>query len=610
MFIKKTSKSYKGKKYDNFLLVESVATEKGPRHKVICSLGALAPAPREEWLAMARKLESALAGQPSLISEPDRAVDKIVKQVETSYRRRSSVAGTVQNDEEIVEVRVDQVSVQEAREAGAQYVAHQIWNRLGMNSVLAEAGLDENARLLTEIMTINRLVAPSSEHAMPEWVKRTALPDILNADCSKLNDDKLYRNLDELHPKREKIEQQIAERERALFNLEETIFLYDLTSTYFEGECEANPKAKRGYSRDKRGDCKQVVMGLVLDGDGFSKAHEVFDGNRVDTTTVDEMLEALEKRVGKKEGATVIVDRGMAYEKNLKQIKDHGYHYIVGGLQTERFEHLEEFASPQGWEKVERGNGAKKTVVEVKISRSESGESHLLCKSEGRKQKDRAIRDKQDKEMLADLKKLQNRIAKGSLIDPSKINRAIGRLQERYSRVGRYYTIDYRAGDGGGLTWSENQEKRSQIEKLDGGYVIKTDRTDMTADQIWRTYTLLTRVESAFRTMKSPLMERPIFHQLAKRVEAHIFLCVLAFHLLVCIERMFLDEAIHTSWETIRNQLASHQIVTVVLPASNGDVLKIRRPTKPEKIHSDIYRTLRLSESIIEPIKKWISASH
>jgi len=605
VFIKKTSKSYKGKKYDNFLLVESVATPKGPRHKVICSLGALAPAPKEEWLAMARKLEAALAGQPSFI--PDSDVDRIVRRVKSTYPRRSSVAPA---DQQIVEVRVDQVEVEEAKEAGAQYVAHQMWNRLGMDSVLTEAGLDEDARLLTQIMTINRLVAPSSEHAMPEWVRRTALADILNADCSKLNDDKLYRNLDELHPKREKIEQQIVERERALFNLEETIFLYDLTSTYFEGECEGNPKAKRGYSRDKRGDCKQVVMGLVLDGDGFSKAHEVFDGNRVDTTTVEDMLTALEKRVGKKEGATVIVDRGMAYEKNLKQIKDHGYHYIVGGLQTERFEHLEEFASQQGWEKVERGGEKKKPVVEIKISRGEDGETHLLCKSEGRKQKDRAIRDKQDQAILADLKKLQDRIAKGSLVDPNKINRAIGRLQERYSRVGRYYTIDYKAGDEGGLTWTENQEKKSQIEKLDGGYVIKTDRTDMTADQIWKTYTLLTRVESAFRTMKSPLMERPIFHQLAKRVEAHIFLCVLAFHLLVCIERMFLEEGIHTSWETIRNQLASHQIVTVVLPASNGDVLKIRRPTRPDQIHKDIYKTLRLPESIIEPIKKWLPASH
>src|SRR5208283_5158008 len=192
------------------------------------------------------------------------------------------------------------------------------------------------------------------EHAMPEWIRNTALADILGTDFSGLNDEALYRNLDRLHPNREAIERELAEREKTLFSLDDSIFLYDLTSTYFEGEALANPQAKRGYSRDKRPDCKQVVVGLVLDRDGFPKAHEVFDGNTQDRESLDTMLDALEKRTGKRPGTTVIVDRGMAYEQNLEQIRQRGYHYLVAGRQPERNQWLGELESEEGWEAVVR----------------------------------------------------------------------------------------------------------------------------------------------------------------------------------------------------------------------------------------------------------------
>ncbi len=176
-------------------------------------------------------------------------------------------------------------------------------------------------------MTLNRLIFPLSEHAMPDWMERTSLRGILETEGSAPSDEALYRNLDRLHPHREAIEQELAEREKTLFDLDDTVHLYDLTSTYFEGEALNNPQAQRGYSRDKRPDAKQVVVGLVLDRDGFSKAHEIFEGNRQDRTTVKEMLDSLEKRVGSKPGSTVIVDRGMAYEEDLEQIRAHKYHY-------------------------------------------------------------------------------------------------------------------------------------------------------------------------------------------------------------------------------------------------------------------------------------------
>ena len=198
-----------------------------------------------------------------------------------------------------IHIDLEEVEIEEARQAGAVHVGHQIWQRLGLDQILAGVGFSHKTCLLSQLMTLNRLIEPSSELAMSEWVARSALGDILKEDFSQLNEDRLYRNMDRLYAKRGPIEAALCAKEKALFSLKESILLYDLTSTYFEGLSLSNPKAKRGYSRDSRPDCKQVVVGLVLDGDGFPKAHEIFAGNRSDSTTVGEMLAVLQKRVGK-----------------------------------------------------------------------------------------------------------------------------------------------------------------------------------------------------------------------------------------------------------------------------------------------------------------------
>ena len=393
-----------------------------------------------------------------------------------------------------------------------------------------------------------------------------------------------------------------------MFNLDDTVFLYDLTSTYFEGQAKANPQAKRGYSRDKRGDCKQVVVGLVLDRDGFPKAHEVFDGNMVDRRSLNAMLDALEKRMGRKPGATVIVDRGMAYDENLAQIRKRGLHYLVAGLQSERNQWLDELEDDNGWEDVVRTPSPrnpfqKKTRVQIK--RQQKGDVvYILCRSEGREEKDRAIRETHEAKLLEDLAKLGQRVAKGRLKKEDKIQQAIGRLMERYPRVARYYQIAYDS-EPQKLSWKELADKKALAHKLDGSWILKTDRQDLTADEIWRTYILLTRVEDAFRDLKSPLMERPIFHHLQNRTQTHIFLCVLAYHLLAAIEHRFLQAGMHTSWWSIRQQLSTHQVATVVLPATDGRVLKIRKATTPEPVHRQIYATLHIPADVMKPVKTW-----
>jgi transposase len=601
VFLKATRKTVRGKTYTNHLLVESISTPKGPRHHTICSLGALEPAPREPWLALAHKLEAALRGQQSWL--PDAQVDSLCQRVQAQPPSGAQP--------QLVSVIPAQVEIEEAREAGSVYVAHQMWRRLKLDAILEKAGRNQRAWLLTEVMAINRLVAPASEHAMPEWVRRTALADLLHADFHLLNDEALYRNLDRLHPQREIIEGELAARERDWFALPESIYLYDLTSTYFEGKALRNAKAKRGYSRDQRPDCKQVVIGRVLDGDGFPKAHEVFDGNRNDSTTVDDMLAALEKRIGKKADATVTVDRGMAYDKDIEQIRGRGYHYLVAARAEERWNHEQEFMEEAGWEDIIRQPSPTNPCqhkTRVCIKQCLTGEEvHVLCLSEQRKEKDRAIRELQEKRLLADLESMSRGIAKRKKKPRSEgeVNQAIGRLRERYSRVGRYYQIRYEA-ERRALIWEVDAESKRRAERLDGSYVLKTDRRDLTKEEIWRHYILLTRVESAFRAMKSPLMERPILHHLAHRVETHIFLCVLAYHLLATVEKAFLDQGVHTSWATLREQLASHQVVTVVLPTSDGQQIRIRKATTAEPEHKAIYQVLRIPEIIVEPVRRGI----
>ncbi len=462
-------------------------------------------------------------------------------------------------------------------------------------------------------MVLNRLIEPKPEHAMPDWIRTTALAEILETDFSALAEDALYRTMDKLGPHREAIESALVEREGELFNLDRSVFFYDLTSTYFEGLAKKNRKAKRGYSRDKRPDCKQVVVALVVNRDGFPLAHEVFEGNTQDRATLARMLELLDERVGLAEGQTVVVDRGMAYPENIETIRQHpkGLHYIVATRQCERDQFLADFESLEGFEKVVRMPSPnnpfqKKSTIQVKLKRQE-GETYVLCLSSERVEKDRAIREKQEGRLLADLAKLETRIANKRLVQPVKIGEAMGRLKERYPRVARYYDIAYNP-EPKTFTYEVVAGKRAKAEELDGSYLLRSDREDLSAGEAWRTYMLLTRAENAFRDMKSPLSLRPVHHQIERRVDTHIFLSILAYHLLIAIEKTLLDQGVHTSWQTLRDMLKTHQVCTVVLPTDSGAVLRIRKGSTPEAPHREIYRLLDVPTQIIKPGKTWIEA--
>ena len=567
MYIRKTVRRYKDKTDVNYLLVESVLTDKGPRQKVICSLGDLSPRPPEQWLALARKLQDALTGQLSLpgMADEDPELQQLRHVLPVPTAPPVGVDTTTTTPGDLVSVHIDRVTHEKPRPAGHIHVGREFWKRLGLDDILKALGFSPWLVSLTCAMTLNRLIHPAAEYAMPDWIRSTAMADILGVDFSRLPDDPLYRNLDRLHPHRVAIESALAEREQSLFNLGNTILLYDLTSTYFEGKAALIPKAKRGYSRDHRPDCKQLVVGLVIGREGFPRAHEIFDGNTQDRKTLTSMLDLLEKRVGLPEGSTVVVDRGMAFAENIAELRRRNLHYVVAAGHKERDRLLAQFETADGFEEVirqpsPRNPGQKKSSVRVKAHPSDN-ELLILCISHERVEKDRAIRAKQEERFLKDLAKVQARIENGRLKNDIKIGEAIGRLKERYPRVARYHLLTFDAKTRQ-LKNEPDEEKREVAASLDGSYLLRTDRQDLSAEEGWRIYASLTRAENAFRCMKSPLAERPIFHHLEHRVESHIFLCVLAYHLLVAIETTLQRQEIHMSWATVRDLLATHQIAT------------------------------------------------
>jgi transposase len=612
MYIRKTVRRYKDKTYVNFLLVESVLTDKGPRQKVICSLGDLSPRPPEQWLALARKLQDALTGQLSLpgMADEDPELQQLIHALPVQSVPPVDVHSTKSSSSpaDLVSVHIDHVTYETPRPAGHIHVGREFWKRLGLDDILKPLGFSPWLISLTCAMTLNRLIHPSAEYAMPDWIRSTAMADILGVDFSRLPDDPLYRNLDRLHPHRAAIESALAEREQSLFNLGNTILLYDLTSTYFEGTAALIPKAKRGYSRDHRPDCKQLVVGLVIGREGFPRAHEIFEGNTQDRKTLATMLDVLQKRVGLPEGSTIVVDRGMAYAENIAELQRRKLHYLVAASQKERDRYLAEFETSDAFEAVirqpsPRNPNQKKSAVRIR-AHSTNNETLVLCISSERVEKDRAIRANQEERFLKDLAKVQARIQKGRLKKDIKIGEAIGRLKERYPRVARYHSLTFNAKTRQ-LENEPDEEKRKVAASLDGSYLLRTDRQDLSAEEAWRIYSSLTRAENAFRCMKSPLSERPIFHHLERRVESHIFLCVLAYHLLVAIETTLLRQEIHTSWASVRDLLATHEIATIVLPTDQNGVLRIRRSATPEPDHRVLYEALGVPMEIIRPVKTW-----
>ena len=596
MFIGQLKVSRNGRSYTYHRLLESVRTDKGPRQRLVLSLGTL-DLPKSEWPRLAERIEDLLNHQEQIpfgTSDLDDVAAPFAERIRHKQQRRRAQQ---EGHGPAKEVYPERTSSEHIRELGPEYVAHVFWQRLHCDQLLQRCGFSPRQCRLAEIQVVGRLIAPRSERGTAGWFARTALGELMPGSVATVNKDTLYRISDQLYAHRVAIENGLAARERELFALDETIILYDLSSTYFEGIAARNKKAAHGYSRDHRPDCRQVVVALVLDGDGFPKAHEVFTGNTKDENSLPHMLDSLDGRSGSIAGwprqPTVIMDRGLATDENLNLLRARGQHYVVATQQSERHELFPQIdASRYVPVKVDAKG---RTVVSGQLRRHQ-GELYVLCHSVARAAKDGAIRQRFEQRFEQDADKLTARVAAGRLKKPDKINQAIGRLLGRYPRVARYYTVQMHADKEGRaeVRWARKDAQQQLAEELDGTYLLRTDRTDLTEADLWKLYVLLARIERSFRYLKSNLGIRPVFHQRTERADAHIFISLLAYHLLHAIERRLQENGDHRSWPTVRDLLSTHQMVTIVHQCTDGTVVRVRRPSQPELEHREIYRALRI----------------
>ena len=587
MFIRLNPRRKGDHTYNTFSIVESERTPKGPRQRAVLTLGPQFDVPRERWKDLIRMIEDRLYGLGGFLPEYPELIawaDQIA-----SMLQREKARQPLPESPQAVTVDLNSLEASESYELGPVTVGHFIWNELDLPAILERCGLGQRYRALAEVEVLSRFIDPKSENATPDWVRRTALGELLDHSFESLVEDPLYRVSDALMKNKVRLEEELYARERSLFGLGETIVLYDLTSTYFEGLAVGNPKAKRGYSRDKRGDCKQVCVGLVLDRDGFAVAHEVFEGNRHDTTTVGEMLDGLERRVGHRPGTLVVVDRGMAHAGSLDLIRSRGYDYLVAALQKERDIHERDFLEGD-WSPVKIDDPQPKVHYQVRETETEL---HLLCKSLGRQAKDRAIRERAEVKLVADLERLRGSVRRGKIKKREAIERRIGRLQERYPRAARYYTIIVENAD---VRIERIEEGIRRAEDFDGTYLLRTNRREFSGPDLWRLYTMLTRVEKAFEYLKSDLGLRPNYHQKEGRVEGHIFISILAYHLLHAVEYRLREGGDVRRWSTVRDVLSQHQRVKMRVRDQQAVQHVIWTNVTPTADQNVIYRSLAIKQ--------------
>lgn len=496
-------------------------------------------------------------------------------------------------------VRLDRVRLERGRLFGSVWLGWMLWRALRLDTLCA--GLLPQGReavpwsLMAAVQVIARLCAPASDLYIAErWYERTALEDLLGLPADRVNDDRLYRALDRLLPLKAALEAHLVQRLGALFALDYDLLLYDVTSTYFEGLAEANPLAQRGHSRDHRHDCKQVCIALVVTREGMPLGYEVFAGNRTDVTTVEEIVDTMERRFGLAHRIWVM-DRGMVSAENIAWLEQSGRRYLIGTPKSELRKWSREIADARDWQQVRDG-------VEAKLCPGPDGsELFLLCRSVERREKEKAIHQRFAARLEAALQTLARRLERSRRpLERGRIERQIGRLLERTSRAAARYQIhlveDPAVPSHLRLVWSVRPEWDEWARHSEGCYVLRTNVRDWSAEDLWRTYIQLTDAEAAFRIQKSDLSIRPIWHHTAGRVQGHILVCFLAYVLWKTLEQWQRRAGLGNSPRVLLEELATIQSTDVVLPLAEvpGKEMRLRCVVRPDKAQAALLDRLGL----------------
>jgi len=573
MYLRRIARRREGGEHGYWALVESHRTARGPRQRVVAYLGDVASGVRKEAALSA----SGDPEQKDLFEEDDSPA--------------------------WAEIDVKRVRVERARSFGGAWLGLRLLRELGLHRRLESYVEDSRAQipwhLTAQILIVHRLLEPSSELSIAEGgYEKTALADLLGVPADKVNDDRLYRGLDWLLPLKQSLEIHLANRLGELFGLSYDLLLYDLTSTYFEGKSERNPEARQGYSRDHRPDCKQVTIALVVSKEGLPLGYEVFAGNRADVTTVEEIVEEIEWRYGKADRVWAM-DRGMVSQENIDFLEARGSRYILGTPKSQ-LKNFESRLAEGGWEQVRDG-------LEVKQVASQSGTSEIfiLCRSASRREKDKAIHDRFASKIEAGLTQLAQSCGKRKL-KPALVERRIGRLLGQNTRAESLFEIHAkpRADGGTDLTWSKREDVRSWSELSQGCYMLRTNVTDWSAQDLWQAYIQLTQAESAFRICKNDLSLRPVWHQKQERVQAHILVCFLAYVLWKMLDMKCRQAGLGDSARKVLKELEAVQMVDVVMVTKSGVEIRKRCISQPMPHLADLLHKLKLNlpQTIRTPI--------
>jgi transposase len=572
-----------------------------PRHRVVVSLGD-ANIPEEWFRELAVLVTSRLTGNelllpPDLPPEALAWADRIVHEVE----RRRAEKNQDSEQRTLDAVLVDQVQHSHCTSLGPLLAGLHAWDTLGMDGILASLEFNPRQRQAACALVLGRLAAPLSEHGFYHWLPHSSLPDLLGSDVASGGVQRYYRIGDRLVEKRSALEAELRDRVGAHFGLKRTLFLYDLTNFHFEGSCAENTMAVRGRNKQKRHDCPQVVVGMVFDEFGFELLHRTFAGNTADCKTLPEMAQALlevstAERLVAEHKPMVIVDGGLATKDNLTELRRLGFDYLVNDKRARRGAWQELFEQ-DGFRAV-AGREEQRTVLVRHVdlpADSQNADEHervVLCKSRRRREKELAIRSKAEERFIKDMQALTRRIDTGRLKTRGGAERALGRILAKHPRVARFYECSVKGRKNLSLCWKRDDQRWEAEDRLAGCYALRATRRDLDGDELWQLYMNLCRAEDGFRTVKSDLGLRPAFHQVEHRVDAHVFITVLAYQILRFILYKLESAGDMRSWYTLRHVLATHCYATVELPLADGTVRRIRKPGRPEACQWDIYRKI------------------
>jgi len=557
MYLRHTTRKKDGKVHRYWSLVRSVRVGRRVIQQTVAHLGELDERGRLEARALARHL----------IGAPERA--------ELFYDGSEHLR---------VPVRLKDIAIERSHRFGDVYLVLALWRGIGLEELcerLLPVGQERIAwAKMAAVLVAARFCEPSSElHIAEDWYRRTALCDLLQLGDEEITKDRLYRGLDHLLAHKAALEAHLSQRCGELFAIENEVLLYDVTSTYFEGQAEANPQAQRGYSRDHRPDCKQVLIALVVTFDGFPLGYEVFAGNTHDARTLQTIVATMEARHGML-GRVWITDRGMASAQNLAWLRQTGRRYIIGAPKSELKKFGSDLARPDGWRTVQEG-------VEVKLTRHpETDETVILCRSTDRRSKEKAMHDKFSQRIEAALERLAARIARSKKrLDPAPLNRQIGRILQQNQRAAARFAIVLELDScpaGFCLRMTHNAAFDDWAALSEGAYLLRSNITDWSDQQLWKAYIQLTQAEAAFRIHKDQLKVRPIWHKREDRVQAHILVCFLAFVLWKSLEMWQQRAGLGNSPRTILEELARIQSHDVVLPTATHGQIRLRCVTQPD----------------------------